>query len=121
MSEVGAVPVVGLRRSKDNGSLGSYPRKRSACSSEDAALRNPITRIAGSCARDTRGRGRAAEQRHELTAPIKKLTAHETAAAALSSTEKPSSARRLTRRALASRAADDRSERPRDLQRTCRL
>jgi hypothetical protein len=42
--------------------------------------------------------GRATEQRDELASPIKKLTAHETAAAGLSSTEKPSSARRLTRR-----------------------
>jgi hypothetical protein len=40
----------------------------------------------------------ATEQRDELAPPIKKLTAHETAAAGLSSTEKPSSARRLTRR-----------------------
>src|SRR5262249_23762180 len=41
---------------------------------------------------------RAAEQHDELATPIKKLTAHETAAAGLSSTEKPSAARRLTRR-----------------------
>src|SRR5262245_11835314 len=48
--------------------------------------------------RPERPRRRAAEQREELAPPIKKLMGHEAVATGLSSTEKPSWARRLTRR-----------------------
>src|SRR5215831_14189244 len=77
-------------------SCGTYRGQEASCVSF-AKTWTPPERVIGG--RHGRGPHRHTAKRcDELATSIKKLTAHETAAAGLSSTEKPSSARRLTRR-----------------------